>query len=131
MNTRILCVEDDPGMCELVSHILSDYQLTCASTVMNARRMAAAEKFDLIILDYILPDGTGAGLCTEIRSFDIRTPILFVTSHSDFTETEARRLGANGTLHKHNPLFISELTERVRELALTRSKAASHQNSEQ
>jgi DNA-binding response OmpR family regulator len=116
MKKQILCVEDSPDMGELLSVILEDFDVTAVGTMLEARQKARSRKYSLIIIDYYLPDGNGAALCSKIRSFDRRTPILFSTSNPNFSETDARQLGANGTLHKHNPLFVNELLERAREL---------------
>ena len=69
-------------------------------------------------MDYRLPDGTGEEACRLIRYFDQKTPILFITGVSTFTETRARSIGAQGTLKKASPTFIDELRHRTLELAL-------------
>ena len=114
---RFLLVEDHPDTCELVSFILRDYDVTTVRTKAEAVNMAKSGGFDLFLLDYYLPDGTGEELCKQIRGFDSRTPILFVTASATFSETRARGIGAQGTLKKANPLFLSELKNRALELA--------------
>lgn len=114
---RILLVEDNPDTCALVAHVLKDYVLEVVHTKADALLKAAREKYSLVLLDYYLPDGTGEEACRELRKFDHRTPILFVTSSATFSETRARSIGAQGTLKKGNPLFLSELRNRTTELA--------------
>ncbi len=114
---RLLFVEDHADTCELVSFILRDYDVTTVQTKAEAVKTAGSGGFDLFLLDYYLPDGTGEELCKEIRIFDSRTPILFVTGSASFTERRSRSIGAQGTLKKANPMFLSELRNRALELA--------------
>lgn len=113
---RILCVEDEPDICRMISVILQDNEIESASTKAEAIEMARTGRFALILLDYWLPDGTGEEACKHIRSFDKRTPILFVTGSQTFSETRARALGAQGTLKKAQPNFLEELQNRTVEL---------------
>lgn len=97
---RILCVEDHESMCQLISVILKGYEVISASSKSEAIRLLATEQFDLILLDYYLPDGTGFELCLHLRSSDQKTPLLFVTSEVAITETEVLNLGAQGLVRK-------------------------------
>jgi CheY-like chemotaxis protein len=114
----VLCVEDHPDTCELISHILKDYELISASTKSEAIQKARTGRFALILMDCFLPDGTGVDACNQIRTFDQKTPILFVTGSESFSESRARSLGAQGTLKKGNALFVEELRNRAVELSL-------------
>jgi|SRR6478672_5241258 CheY-like chemotaxis protein len=115
---KILCVEDDPDVCPMLQTLLPDFELTSVATKAEAIQKAREEKFALIFMDYRLPDGTGEEACRLIRYFDNKTPILFITGVSSFTETKARSIGAQGTLKKASPTFIDELKHRTSELAL-------------
>ncbi|HKX26911.1 MAG TPA: response regulator [Blastocatellia bacterium] len=97
---KILYVEDHEGLCELIGWVLEDYQVSCAGTLADALKRTEAEHFDLYLLDYNLPDGTGAELCLLIRVFDQETPILFCTGNPDFTEARTRAVGAQGLIRK-------------------------------
>ena len=97
---RILCVEDHESMCQLISVILKGYEVISARSKAEAIRLLATEQFDLILLDYYLPDGTGFELCLFIRSSDQKTPLLFVTSEVAITEAEVLNLGAQGVIRK-------------------------------
>jgi CheY-like chemotaxis protein len=94
---RILCVDDQQDICELVTQILKEYEVISASSKAEALRQATTEKYDLIILDYYLPDGTGLEICLLIRGFDKDTPILFATTSSAINEINA---GAQGLIDK-------------------------------
>lgn len=115
---KILCVEDEPDVCSMLQVLLPDFELISATTKAEAVKKARDEQFALIFMDYRLPDGTGEEACRLIRYFDQKTPILFITGVSTFTETRARSIGAQGTLKKASPTFIDELRHRTLELAL-------------
>ena len=117
-NKRVLCVEDHPDTCELISHVLKEFEVISAKTKAEALEASRSEQFALILLDYHLPDGTGEEICHLIRDFDKSTPILFVTGSSQFSESRARSIGAQGSLHKHHPEFTEELLRRSRDLSL-------------
>jgi CheY-like chemotaxis protein len=114
---KILCVEDEPDACKMIQVLLPEFEIVSASTKAEAVEIAQKQKFALIFMDYVLPDGTGEEACRQIRYFDQKTPILFITGSSTFTETKARSIGAQGTLKKASPTFIEELQQRASELA--------------
>lgn len=81
----------------------------------EAINLATKEKFDLYLLDYHLPDGTGLELCLLIKNFDTETPILFVTGTSNMTEAQALTVGAQGLIRKGSEL-VERLEKKVAEL---------------
>ncbi|MFL6228108.1 MAG: response regulator transcription factor [Pyrinomonadaceae bacterium] len=113
---HVLCVDDSTDTCELVTHILKDYKVTSAYSMADAVKRATAEKFDLYILDYHLPDGTGLELCLMLRAFDSDTPMLFATSTSSITEAQVITAGAQGLIRKVSASFTSDLPARVSQL---------------
>lgn len=110
---RILCVEDNRDVsgyiCEMVK--LAGYQAVTAQNLMEGLRLAKSEHFDLYLLDYNLPDGTGLELCKLIRALDSTTPILF---YSNVTEPQIRQAalaaGAQGYIGKMEAFDILEQT---------------------
>ena len=58
-NRRVLCVDDYEDTCVLVITTLSELDVTTVSTCDEGLRLAASQTFDLILLDYHLPDGNG------------------------------------------------------------------------
>ena len=95
-----------------------------AYSMADAVKQATAEKFDLYILDYHLPDGTGLELCLMLRAFDQDTPMLFATGSSSITETQVITAGAQGLIRKGKPSFTTDLLERVTQLLDTESLIA-------
>jgi DNA-binding response OmpR family regulator len=112
---RILCVEDDEDCSGLLTTLLelSNFRAAIASTSAEGLRLSQSERFDLYLLDSRLPDGTGAQLCQQIRSFDPLTPILFLSADAyPETQAEAFRAGAQAYLTK--PLDPDALKEMVK-----------------
>lgn len=122
---KILCVDDHSDTCELITTILTAHEVTSAYSMADAVKQATAEAFDLYILDYHLPDGTGLELCLMLRAFDQATPMLFATGSSSITEAQVITAGAQGLVRKCEPTFTSELLARVAELINTKSLATS------
>jgi CheY-like chemotaxis protein len=100
----------------LVTHILKDYKVTSAYSMADAVKRATAEKFDLYVLDYHLPDGTGLELCLMLRTFDPDTPMLFATATSSITEAQVITAGAQGLVKKAIASFTSDLPAKVSQL---------------
>jgi len=109
---RILCVDDDPDCCELIAVLLRGYEVVTAYSKHEAVRQATGESFDLYLLDYYLPDGTGLELCHFIRAFDKETPIIFCTSSDDITQRHAVTAGAQQLLKK-GYVLVENLEETV------------------
>ena len=99
---RILCVDDHDDMCSLIATILSDHEVVSAQSKAEALRKATGGLFDLYLLDYYLPDGTGLELCLLIRDFDDSTPILFVTDFTELTRQQIENVNAQGLVWKQN-----------------------------
>jgi two-component system, NtrC family, response regulator PilR len=113
---KILCVEDHPDICELVSAVLNEFEVISANSVAEAMQKAAKGKFSLYLLDYHLPDGTGVDLTQSIRNFDDATPILFFTATSSMNEPKALKIGAQGFVRKATDSFIEDLMNTVTRL---------------
>jgi CheY-like chemotaxis protein len=97
---RLLCVDDLEDTCSLVSAILEEYEIVSEHCKAGGLRQAATEKFDIILIDYYLPDGTGLDLCAHIRAFDPNTPILLVTATHTITHEQVIAVGGQGVIRK-------------------------------
>ena len=114
---RILYIEDHQDTRELVTLLLAQksYEVITGSTIERGVALAAAEEFDLYLLDSWLPDGSGLELCRQIRQFDKTTPILFYSAAAYASDHDmALKCGAQGYLVK--PTQPSELCDVVTEL---------------
>jgi len=116
---RALIVEDEPRIRELVALHLSLEGLACveAGDGDEALRLARAERFDLIVLDLMLPGLDGVTVCRAIRrdSPNAASPILMLTARSEESDKVlGLESGADDYLTK--PFGIRELVARARAL---------------
>ncbi len=102
MKPRILSVDDHEDTLLMLRAMLGSYgyDLSSASSVAEALRLARAEDFDLFLLDFKFADGTGGELCERIREFDRETPILFFSGTHPIQQQEAVSCDAQGFVMK-------------------------------
>ena len=115
--TRILVAEDEPVIAGALQDdlTLEGYDVTLVADGMAASRRATSERFDLIILDVMLPGRDGFDICRDIRKTDRRTPILMLTARAQETEKVfAFELGADDYVTK--PFGTKELRARIKAL---------------
>ncbi|MGC4094559.1 MAG: response regulator transcription factor [Polyangiaceae bacterium] len=121
---RVLIVEDDGQLGELLGRILNEegHSLEFATNLVDARRALSGERFDIIVLDRMLPDGDGLELCSSLRNSGNDTPILMLTARTELHDRVAGlRNGADDYLGK--PFEVDELLARASAL-LRRSQSA-------
>jgi len=97
---RVLCVDDNTDTCALVEETLKGWRVATEFCSTAGLRRATAERFDLILLDYHLPDGTGLDLCQQIRMFDVSTPILMFTATHSIEHATVLAAGGQGVIRK-------------------------------
>lgn len=122
MSSKIFLLEDDSflrdGLCEILES--NGYYVTSAAAIKEAKNTLKNSSFELIILDVMLPDGSGFDLCQEIRNAGINTPILFLTACDDEIQI-VRGLDSGADDYVTKPFKLLELLSRVRAL-LRRNK---------
>lgn len=111
---RILCVDDHRETCELIGRILGDYAICSVHTKTEGIRVATCERFDLYLLDYYLPDGTGLELSRLIRVVDSAGPILIVTGTRMIRAEQLESAGVQGIVYKSD--LLTTLFQRVSQL---------------
>ena len=112
---KILCVDDDPDTREMLTVLLGlgGHEVMATGTISEGIQLAIAHNIDLILLDWVLEDGTGIELCRELRSIGVTAPVLFY-SGKDITKElldDAMRAGAQGFLTK--PVDVDTILQRV------------------
>jgi len=112
---RLLIVEDDPELASILADGLADhhYEVVVAADVPAARDRAVLGTYDVMILDVLLPGGSGFDLCAQIRSRGIATPILMLTAR-DAIDDRVRGLEAGADDYLTKPFALDELVARIR-----------------
>ena len=117
MNSRILLVEDEPGLAFTLSDLLasSGYSVETATDGISGLAKAKKDPFHLILLDVMLPGKSGIDVCRELRQAGSDVAILMLTARSQIADrVVGLRNGADDYLIK--PFDPSELLARVEAL---------------
>ena len=112
-----LLVEDDPLLLQLITRILQEegHSTIECSTALAARGAALARPYDVMVMDWMLPDGDGADLCAELRERGVTQPILMLTARGEAPDRiKGLRSGADDYLVK--PFEVEELLLRIQSL---------------
>ncbi len=119
----ILLVEDDLSLIDGLEFSLqkNGFQVDIARTVMDALSMIREQKYDLLILDLTLPDGSGFEICKTVRQLST-VPIIFLTA-SDEEVNIVMGLDMGGDDYITKPFKLNELISRINAL-LRRAKLA-------
>lgn len=117
MTSRILLVEDEPGLALTISDLLAieGYDVETAADGEAGLTKAATGKFDLLILDVMLPKKSGLDVCRELRQSGSAIAILMLTAKTQVLDrVVGLKLGADDYLAK--PFDPAELLARVEAL---------------
>lgn len=122
---EILLVEDDGRIARLVERTLVEagHHVDVAYDGPSGLARAAAEAYDLIVLDILLPGMDGLEVCRRLRRRSIRTPILMLTAR-DAVPDRVRGLDAGADDYLVKPFALEELHARVRALERRASDGA-------
>ncbi len=112
---RLLVVEDDPNIVELLSASLRFAGFDVTTTTNGADAVVAAQESppDLVVLDVMLPDLDGFEVIRRMRDGGVRTPVVFLTAR-DATDDKVRGLTLGGDDYVTKPFSLEELTARIR-----------------
>jgi two-component system, OmpR family, response regulator len=113
--TRLLVVEDEPTILELLSGSLrfAGFDVLTAATGAEALRAAARARPDLILLDVMMPDGDGFEVLHQIRSGGPHVPVIFLTARGTLRDRVAGlTLGGDDYITK--PFSLDEVLARIR-----------------
>lgn len=114
---RILLVEDDDALATVLADGFAEqgHETVRSSTAGDGRQRAVSGRHDVIILDVMLPGGSGFDLCRELRRREVATPILMLTAR-DTVDDRVAGLDAGADDYLAKPFAFRELLARVRAL---------------
>jgi two-component system phosphate regulon response regulator PhoB len=114
---RILIIEDEPDIRKTIEYnfVKEGFKVSVAGSLAEGKKVFLAETVNLIILDLMLPDGSGLDFCREIKSnpSSSSTPIIILTAKTDEVDRVVGfELGADDYVTK--PFSVRELLLRVK-----------------
>ncbi|MBT6439318.1 MAG: response regulator transcription factor [Flavobacteriales bacterium] len=117
MVQRLLLVEDEEGLQNVIklNLELEGYFVSIANAGIEALKLFNENRYDLVILDVMLPELDGFSVCTTIRLKDQKTPILFLTA-KDSSQDRITGLKIGGDDYLVKPFNLEELLLRVENL---------------
>ncbi len=117
MGNKILLLEDDISLIDGLQYSLNKngFELEIARTIKEAKVLLSKNKYDLLLLDVTLPDGTGFSICEQVRKQGNPVPIIFLTA-SDEEVNVIRGLDSGGDDYITKPFKLGELCSRMRAL---------------
>lgn len=112
---RILLVEDNPSIYEFLKKALEQesYAVDIATDGKEGFYLATVNKYDLMILDVMLPYMSGFDLCKQLRDYKIDTSILMLTAKDD-SEDIIKGLDSGADDYITKPFVLKELQARIR-----------------
>ncbi|MEV5706757.1 response regulator transcription factor [Actinoallomurus sp. NPDC052274] len=112
---RVLVVDDEPYLADLVATALryEGFESAVAGTGAEALARVTAFRPDLIVLDVMLPDGSGLDTCRRLRREGCEAPVVFLTAR-DATEDKIAGLTVGGDDYVTKPFSLEELIARIR-----------------
>ena len=117
MSQKILIIEDEPDIKKTLEYNLSKegFDVICASSLSEGKDYLNIDSFSLILLDLMLPDGSGLDLCRELKSNTEKKliPIIILTAKDDEVDKVVGfELGADDYVTK--PFSVRELILRIK-----------------
>lgn len=111
---NILVVEDEPAISDIVATALryQGHTVTIARSGSAGLELGLSEKFDLLVLDVMLPGIDGYEICTRMRDADCFSPVLFLTARDEAAD-RVKGFVAGGDDYLTKPFSVDELVLRV------------------
>jgi len=119
---RIIIVDDDKDMCQLISEILREesYEVNISYNGEDALSKIKENSYDLVILDYKLIGISGLVVLEKARQVRPFTKVIMISAYgNDYTKAKARELGAFDFIDK--PFDIEILTQKVKDILIKKT----------
>jgi DNA-binding response OmpR family regulator len=118
---RVLLVEDDPELAVVLEHGLAEqgFHVVRESDFAGGRSRAVLGTFDVVILDVMLPGGSGFDLCRALRERGVSAPVLMLTAR-DTVDDRVQGLDSGADDYLTKPFAFRELVARLHALARRR-----------
>jgi two-component system phosphate regulon response regulator PhoB len=131
MLVKVLVIEDEPDIRKTVEYNLTreGYEVSGCGSISEAKALLENPNFSIILLDLMLPDGSGLDLCKQIKSNPEtnETPILILTAKDDEVDKVVGfELGADDYVTK--PFSVRELILRVKAILKRNTKTSNPSN---
>ena len=114
---RALIVEDEPKVAAFVAAemVKQGFTVDVAMDGAEGERLAVAQRYDIILLDWMLPKRNGIEVCRNVRALDPHVPILMLTA-LDGVEEQVKGFGAGADDYLPKPFDVTVLLARVNAL---------------
>jgi DNA-binding response OmpR family regulator len=114
---KLLLVEDDQGITELLTEFLAEhnYFVDVAADGQTGWELAEACNYDLLLLDVLLPKVDGISLCRQLRSHGCQMPILMLSAQ-DTLQAQAAGINAGADRYLVKPYKLQELLASIHAL---------------
>jgi len=111
---RILLVEDTVGLGEVIQDQIADegHAIDWMQSISHAEASIRTTRYDLILLDLMLPDGSGIDLLKKIRHLGNTTPVIILTARDQLSD-RIKGLNAGADDYLVKPFDLSELSARI------------------
>lgn len=111
---RVLLIEDNISLMQSTADYLSKlgHVVDCAASYSQGLHVASTSEFDVMVIDWMLPDGTGVALCESVRSQGVETHIIMLTAKGQLDDKlNGFQVGVDDYLVK--PVDLPELNARI------------------
>ena len=114
---RLLLVEDDTQLADVLTAGLAEHGIsaTRAATLAAGRAQAVQGSYDVLVLDVMLPDGSGFDLCRALREAGVTQPIMMLTAR-DTVDDRVTGLDVGADDYLTKPFAFREFVARIRAL---------------
>ncbi len=116
--TRILCIDDSVSGLSVRRQLFQrrGYEVTTARSGVEGLERFRKEKFDLAVVDYVMPEMNGGETIRQLRKLNPKLPVILLSGYADTLALEHRVPEADAVLHKGRAREVPELLEAAEHL---------------